>query len=262
MRRKKLFGVNINLGDYSSFVETIISQASSEGYSGYVCVANVHMLMEAYHSDRFTQILNRASLVTPDGIPLRWALRFLFGIKQDRVAGMDLLSDLLIAAERQKIPVGIYGGAQEMLDKARVYFEKKYPGLVLAKIYSPPFRPLTALEDEEIIQMFNESGARLIFVVLGCPKQEKWMASMQNRIHGITIGIGAALPVLAGVYKRAPIWMQKSGLEWFYRLGQEPRRLFKRYATTNSLFLYLLLREKFRIGKNIPEEMTDPEESL
>ncbi|HCL83776.1 MAG TPA: hypothetical protein DIC22_07370, partial [Chitinophagaceae bacterium] len=119
-----------------------------------------------------------------------------------------------------------------------------------------------ALEDEEIIQMFNESGARLIFVVLGCPKQEKWMASMQNRIHGITIGIGAALPVLAGVYKRAPIWMQKSGLEWLYRLGQEPRRLFKRYATTNSLFLYLLLREKFRIGKNLPEETTDPEESL
>ena len=112
-------------------------------------------------------------------------------------------------------------------------------------MYSPPFRALSLEEEDRIVYMLNESGARLVFVILGCPKQEKWMASMQTRIQAVMIGIGAALPVLAGIHKRAPRWMQKTGLEWFYRLVQEPRRLFKRYATTNTLFLYVLLKERF-----------------
>ncbi len=250
MRRKKLICVNINLGSYSSFVDNIITQDSSGQYSYYVCVANVHMLVEAYKSSRFEEIINGANLVTPDGMPLIWALRFLYGIKQERVAGMDLLPDLLDAPEKKGIPVAIIGGTQEMLDKAKGYFEKYYPDLIVANMYSPPFRSLSPDEQDSIIKMLNDSGARLIFVVLGCPKQEKWMASVKGKINAVMIGIGAALPVLVGMQKRAPLWMQKSGLEWLYRLGQEPRRLFKRYAATSFLFIYLVIKEKFSFKRN------------
>lgn len=249
MERKKLIGIDINLGTYSDFVGQIIDRASSTDHSGYICVANVHMLIEAYQSPAFADVVNGAYLATPDGMPLLWAFKLLHGIDQERIAGMDLLSDLLFAAEKNKIPVGFYGGKSEMLDKARVYLKTVYPELMIAHAISPPFRTLTAEEENEIVRNINESGARLIFVILGCPKQEKWMANMQNKIHAVMIGIGGALPVLAGVYKRAPEWMQQAGLEWLFRLGQEPKRLFKRYATTNSIFVYLLIREKFKRNK-------------
>ena len=249
MDRKRLIDIDIDMGSYSYFVDHIIDRASSSNHSGYICVANVHMLIEAYQSPAFAEIVNGAYLITPDGVPLKWAFKLLHGIAQERIAGMDLLSDLLYAAEKQNVPVAFYGGKSEMLEKARIYLEKTYPSLVIAHMYSPPFRALGTEEENEIIRNINASGARLVFVILGCPKQEKWMASMQNRIQAVMIGIGGALPVLVGVYKRAPGWMQSAGLEWLFRLGQEPKRLFKRYATTNSIFLYLLLREKFKRRK-------------
>ena len=251
MERKKLIGVDINLGTYSDFVDQIIDRACSANHSGYICVANVHMLIEAYQSPAFAEIINGAYLATPDGVPLRWAFKLLHGLDQERIAGMDLLSDLLSAAEKQKVPVAFYGGKSEMLEKAKLYLEKVHPNLHIAHIFSPPFRVLTVEEENEIVQNINDSGARLVFVILGCPKQEKWMASMQNRLQAVMIGIGGALPVLAGVYKRAPGWMQHAGLEWLFRLGQEPKRLFKRYARTNSMFIYLLMKEKLKHRKNV-----------
>lgn len=245
MDRKKLIGCDISLGSYSFFVESIIKQAATGKEFFYVCVANAHMMIEAHQSSAFKAIINNADLVTPDGIPLTWALKFLYGIKQERVAGMDLLPDLLIAAEKEKIPIAFYGGTEEMLNMAKEYFEKTYPNIIVATMYSPPFRPLTTDEEIKVIEMLNDSGARLIFVVLGCPKQEKWMASMQGKINAVLIGIGGALPVLVGIQKRAPVWMQKKGLEWFYRLSQEPGRLFMRYLVTNFLFIYLILKKKF-----------------
>lgn len=245
MNRKKLIGCEISLGSYSSFVDSIINQAASGKEFFYVCVANVHMMIEAHQSSSFETIVNNADLVTPDGIPLTWALKFLYGIKQERVAGMDLLPDLLMAAEKKEIPIAFYGGTEEMLDKAKAHFGETYPNINVASMYSPPFRPLAAEEETEIIKMLNDSGARIIFVVLGCPKQEKWMASMHGKLNAVLIGIGGALPVLVGMQKRAPVWMQKKGLEWFYRLSQEPGRLFMRYLVTNFLFIYLILKKKF-----------------
>jgi N-acetylglucosaminyldiphosphoundecaprenol N-acetyl-beta-D-mannosaminyltransferase len=245
MDRKRLIGCNISLGSYSSFVESIIKQAATGEEFFYICVANAHMMIEAHQSSSYEAIINNAGLVTPDGIPLTWALKFLYGIKQERVAGMDLLPDLLIAAEKKKIPIAFYGGTEEMLNITKEYFEKTYPNMIVANMYSPPFRPLTAEEEIKVIEMLNDSGARLIFVVLGCPKQEKWMASMEGKINAVLIGIGGALPVLVGIQKRAPVWMQKKGLEWFYRLSQEPGRLFMRYLVTNFLFIYLILKKKF-----------------
>jgi N-acetylglucosaminyldiphosphoundecaprenol N-acetyl-beta-D-mannosaminyltransferase len=245
MKTKDLLSIKVSLGAYDMFVDNLIRQALSSE-STYTCVANVHMVSEAYKSDSYADIMKKADMVTPDGKPLTWALKFLYNIRQERVAGMDLLPDLLSAAENHQIPVAFYGGTDEMLAKTKNHLKEKYPDIQLAKMYSPPFRSLTAQEENEVVLMLRESGARLIFVTLGCPKQEKWMASMKGKINAVMIGIGGALPVLIGMHKRAPKWMQKSGLEWLYRLGQEPSRLFRRYATSNTLFFYLLLKEKFR----------------
>jgi N-acetylglucosaminyldiphosphoundecaprenol N-acetyl-beta-D-mannosaminyltransferase len=200
------------------------------------------MLVEAHNAPDFARVVSRANIVAPDGQPLAWALKLMHGIRQERVAGMDLLPDLLQQAELNRVPVYFYGGNQDLLDKTRLYVERYFPSLQIAGLYSPPFRSLSAEEDASTIEKINSSGAQLVFVVLGCPKQEKWMAQMQGRINAVMIGIGGALPVLLGVQSRAPMWMQYAGLEWLFRMSQEPGRLFSRYAITNSVFLLLLLK--------------------
>ncbi len=251
MQSKKLLSININLGTYSSFINNLIDKAKTR-QSYYTCVANVHMVIEAYKKPFYADIVNRATLVTPDGLPLTWALNILYGIKQERVAGMDLLPDLLTAAEKQDLSVAFYGGTDALLEKTKKHVKIKYPGLTVSKLHSPPFRLLTPEEESAVVQMMNDSEASIIFVVLGCPKQEKWMASMEGKIHALMIGIGGALPVFAGLQKRAPVWMQQIGLEWLHRLKQEPRRLFRRYAYTNIFFIYLVLKEKFFSNTHYP----------
>lgn len=244
--KTRLFSIDITLGNYNSFVEAIISKAQ-DNCSAYVCVANVHMLVEAQRDDQFAAIVNNADIITPDGKPLTWALKLLKGISQERVAGMDLLPDLLSAASKKGIPIGFYGGTDEMLTATKEFIYKKYPGIIIASLISPPFRPLNTDEVNMHLNDLKHSGAKLIFAVLGCPKQEKWMASIYHHINAVFVGIGGALPVLIGLNKRAPNWMQSAGLEWLYRLGQEPRRLIKRYGTTNSIFIGLVFKEKIRL---------------
>jgi N-acetylglucosaminyldiphosphoundecaprenol N-acetyl-beta-D-mannosaminyltransferase len=253
METKKLVCIKFSLGSYKSFVDELILLAR-EKRSSYACVAGVHIMAESYKSAQYAAIINNADIVTPDGQPITWALRWLYGIRQKRVAGMDLLPDLLAAAETQNVSVAFYGGTEEMLSKTREHINTNYPGLRIAKMYSPPFRPLSPEEDLAITEMFNDSGADMIFVVLGCPKQEKWMDQKKNKIHSLMIGIGGALPVLVGMQKRAPSWMQHGGLEWLFRLGQEPKRLYKRYASSNSLFIYLILKEKFAFKRKRKHE--------
>jgi N-acetylglucosaminyldiphosphoundecaprenol N-acetyl-beta-D-mannosaminyltransferase len=239
--KKQLISISISTGSYLSFVDRLIQMSETSG-STYTCVANVHMLVEAHKDPAFASVVNNADLITPDGLPLTWGLKLLYGLKQDRVAGMDLLPDLLKRSEQKSIPVYFYGGTEEMLSKTKEYSEKHYPSLKIAGMYSPPFRALSVEEEQSIIKKINVSGAKFVFVALGCPKQEKWMASMKGLVNACMIGIGGALPVLVGMQKRAPLWMQKYGLEWLYRLLQEPKRLFKRYAVTNTLFLWLLFK--------------------
>lgn len=236
----------LNLGNYSSFINAIVSLACQK-QSSIVCVANVHMFIEARRDHDFLELIKNAEIVTPDGKPLTWALKSLYGIKQDRVAGMDLLPDLLRIMSEQHVSAYFYGGEPETLDKANIYLKNTYPDLNVAGFYSPPFRPLTHSEENKIIEEINKSLPCVVFVILGCPKQEKWMASMKGKINTVMIGIGGALPVMLGIQKRAPRWMQNSGLEWLFRLSQEPLRLFKRYWQTNNLFLWIFLREFFNI---------------
>jgi N-acetylglucosaminyldiphosphoundecaprenol N-acetyl-beta-D-mannosaminyltransferase len=240
--RENIIKLKVDTGNYQSFIDRIIALGRA-GDSHYVCVANVHMLIEGYLDNMFADAVNGADITAPDGMPLTWAMRMLYGVKQDRVAGMDLLPDLLDQCANSSIPVFFYGSTDTVLSNAKAILNSKYPDLKIAGMYSPPFRVLNSDEENEVVDMINNSDAKLVFVILGCPKQEKWMASMKGKINATMVGVGGALPVLLGMQQRAPKWMQKSGFEWLYRLKQEPKRLFKRYFVTNTLFSYLLLRE-------------------
>ncbi len=246
MNAQQTIGLEITLGSYLTLLQKVILMAKN-GYSSNVCIANVHMLVEAYQNKSFRTDINKAEMITADGKPLTWALRLLYGIRQERVAGMDLLPDLLAEAANNQLPVYFYGGTVALLEKTKEYLSLHYPDLIIAGMTSPPFRELSSDEEEQAIKDINSSGARMVFVILGCPKQEKWMAKMKQKINSVMIGIGGALPVLLGIQKRAPKWMQSSGLEWLFRLYQEPRRLFRRYAYTNTVFIFLLMKEFLRI---------------
>ncbi|GHV57507.1 hypothetical protein FACS1894182_06510 [Bacteroidia bacterium] len=245
MQKHPLISINLSIGPYPDFIREILDLTGAPGCSEYVCIANAHMLTEAHYKQDFQKIVNQSIITTPDGVPLTWGLQLLYGIRQERVAGMDLLPDLLQAASSRRQPVFFYGGTEEMLRKVRQHIEHCYPGIPDVGIYNPPFRPLSPQEEEFIINLIHAHRAKIVFVVLGCPKQERWMASMKGRIQAVMIGVGGALPVLLGMQKRAPKWMQHQGLEWLYRFLQEPVRLWKRYLVTNSQFILLILKAKF-----------------
>lgn len=242
MKEQRLIHFRINTGTYDDFVNHIIEKTTAR-QSTVVCVANVHMFVEAKRSKSYTNILDTADIITPDGKPLTWALKLLNGISQERVAGMDLFPSLLQASEATGQSVYFFGGSERMLEKLLAKVKSNFPSLHIAGHYSPPFRTLTAAEQCAIIETIKQAKPHLLFVALGCPKQEIWMHEMKEELNTVMVGVGGALPVYAGMQKRAPKWMQKGGLEWLYRLGQEPRRLFKRYAITNSLFLWMIFKE-------------------
>lgn len=240
--KKQILSIFITQGSFKSQMEKILQLASTKT-SSYVCVANVHMLVEAHNDKAFADVVNNADVATPDGMPIAKSFQYLYGIHQPRVAGMDILPYLLSKSQQAGLPVFFYGGTDDMLNKTRQYCREHYAQLNIAGMISPPFRSLTAAEQNEHINQINNSGACLVFVALGCPKQEKWMADMKGSINACMVGIGGALPVMIGLQKRAPQWLQTLSLEWLYRLVQEPRRLFKRYAVTNSAFIMLLTKE-------------------
>ena len=243
--KRRIISINVSMGSYKQFVTAIIERAKTRT-SSYVCVANVHMLSEAYESRHFRKVVNSAFLVTPDGMPIAKAFKSLYRVNQDRVDGMSLLPNLVKEAEAKELSVYFYGGTPEMLGKTTAYLQKKHTNLKIAGSYSPPFRPLTDNEMEDTAKRINDSGANIVFVVLGCPKQEIWMYNMKGKVNATMIGVGGALPVLIGDQKRAPKWMQEHSLEWLYRLNQEPKRLFKRYFKTNSQFLYLVAKAQIK----------------
>jgi N-acetylglucosaminyldiphosphoundecaprenol N-acetyl-beta-D-mannosaminyltransferase len=211
--------------------------------SRYVCVANVHMLMEAYDSPEFQNVVNAADLVTPDGMPLVWMLRHLGYLQQERVYGPDLTLKLIEAIVLQEICIGFYGGTAETLAKLMASFKERYPNLKIVYSFSPPFHQLTDEENETVIREVNASGAKILFVGLGCPKQERWMAAQKDKIQAVMIGVGAAFDIHARNKSQAPLWMQRSGLEWIFRLLQEPIRLWRRYLYHNPRFMVLALMQ-------------------
>ncbi len=239
IRSRKLqsvLGASIDALTWEDALDTVIS-AGAARESRYVCICNVHSVVTATRDPEFQHVINDADIATPDGAPVAWALRKFGFPDQQRINGPDLMWRYLEQAERLGQTVFFYGSTSTTLQKLRDVVCRCFPGLRIGGMHSPPFRALTADEDQVEVQMINQSGANVVFVGLGCPKQEKWMAAHRGRIHAVMIGVGAAFDYHSGVVRRAPLWWQRHGLEWLYRLGSEPRRLFKRYMVTNTLFI-------------------------
>jgi N-acetylglucosaminyldiphosphoundecaprenol N-acetyl-beta-D-mannosaminyltransferase len=215
-----------------------------------VAVATVNNVMEGHDDPDYLAVMRRADLITADGMPLVWALKLFGAPVARRVAGTELTLAILRRAAPNGIPVGFFGGTPEVLDRLRGWAEATFPGLDVAFIASPPFRPLSEEEEEQVVADIAASGARIVFVGLGCPKQELWMDRVHGRLPAVTVGVGAAFDFLSGSKRRAPRFMQRAGLEWAFRLGSEPRRLWRRYARHNPRFVALFIAQllHLRIG--------------
>jgi N-acetylglucosaminyldiphosphoundecaprenol N-acetyl-beta-D-mannosaminyltransferase len=203
------------------------------------------MIMEAYDHPDFQEIVNSADLVTPDGMPLVWCLRAKGEKAQERVYGPTLMLEVLRMAEKEGLLVGFLGSAAEILQELSIRMLCKYPGLKIAVSVPLPFREMGYDEDLALCEEIEKAGVQILFVALGCPKQERWIAAHRGRVPTVTIGVGAAFAFHAGVVKQAQPWMQKLGLEWLFRLTREPRRLWKRYLWNNPRFMVLVVRELF-----------------
>ncbi len=238
--------------DAISYIEVtkLVMEWARAAQSCYVCVANVHMTMETYDSLEFRHIVNGANLVVPDGMPLVWALHLLGVTGQQRVYGPDLTRRLCEAAAQEEIPVALYGGTPESLGGLSQFLTKEYPTLRIVCRIAPPFRSLTPEEDALFTLQIANSGARIVFVGVGCPKQERWMASHVGRLPAVMVGVGAAFDFQSGRVRQAPVWMQLMGLEWFHRLLMEPRRLWKRYLRHNPRFLFFLTLQLLGLGRH------------
>ncbi|OYW31581.1 MAG: hypothetical protein B7Z47_00685 [Chthoniobacter sp. 12-60-6] len=225
----------------------------------YIATANVDFTALAMYDEELRRILLDAHLVVCDGMPLVWASRWLGNALPERVAGSDLVPKLLALAEEKRWSVYFLGGQKEVAMKAMQMIQERHPRLKIAGVMSPPFKPLQEMDHATICADIRSADPDLLFVSFGCPKQEKWIATNYLRVGApVTMGVGATIDFLAGRMKRAPRWMQLSGLEWLYRLLQEPRRLFKRYATDFVVFGLMIGKQWWvtRGGKSAPPVAT------
>lgn len=240
----RILGVNIAVTNMQDTVELIVEHIE-ELKGQFICLSNVHTTIMSYQSEPYRIIQNAAFLALPDGSPLALVHR-LRGYKEaQQVPGPDLMPALWSATENSTISHYFYGSTQETIDALCKNLEKKYPHLNIVGMEAPPFRPLTAEEDEEAVRRINDSGADIVWVGLGAPKQEEWMYEHKDRIHALMLGVGAGFDFHAGTVKRAPNWMRNHYLEWLYRLIQDPRRLWKRYVETNGKFVLLAIKDAF-----------------
>ncbi len=238
MKKYQILQLGISGLSYKESLERIIEAAKSKA-SKYICFANVHMSIEAVDSDSFTKAVNEADLVCADGMPLVKAVKIAHKTEIDRVAGMDMMPSLLEAANKENLSVFFFGGTDDVLEKIVERASKEFKNLSIVGAFSPPFKKLSEEEKESHRELIRKSGAHLVFVALGCPKQELWMAENSEHLNAVLLGVGGAFPVYANIQKRAPQWMRNFSLEWLYRFMQDPKRLFKRYFYTNTKFLYL-----------------------
>lgn len=241
--KASLFGVAVSVTDYEQACAMIIDAGKARRPFAATALA-VHGLMEAVADPQLRMQVNSLDLVTPDGQPVRWALNRLCGARlQDRVYGPDLTDWVCAAAAREGIGVYLFGSTPETCEKMAAELERRYPGITIAGIQPDRFRDATPIEDQADVERMNASGAGIVLVGRGCPRQERWVAQHRGSIDGALLAVGAAFDYFAGNLRRPPRWMARTGLEWLYRLIQEPRRLFKRYLTTNLWFLCLFARE-------------------
>ena len=238
LRVDNILGVNIAVTSMESTIQTL-TEKRNEWKGQYICVSNVHTTVMAHENPEYMKIQNEAVMALPDGSPLSAYSREGGKVNAKRVTGPDLMKELLMRSGENGFTHFFYGSTEDTLNKLKEKIEANYPGARILGMISPPFRELTPEEDEEYIRQINEANPDFLWVGLGAPKQEIWMAKHKGRINSLMIGVGAAFDFESGEVKRAPKWIQNMKLEWFYRLMQDPKRLFKRYFVTNIKYLWL-----------------------
>jgi N-acetylglucosaminyldiphosphoundecaprenol N-acetyl-beta-D-mannosaminyltransferase len=245
--RVDVLGVGVSAIDMDAALDEIGAWVD-HGEHHYVCVTGVHGVMESQRDPELKRIHNDSGLTTPDGMPMVWAGRRAGATDMARVYGPDLMLALAERAAANGWRSFFYGGKEGVADLLVQRLQERYPAFVSVGTYSPPFRPLTAEEDEAIVQRINDSGAELVWVGLSTPKQERWMDAHVGRLDAAALlGVGAAFDIHAGTLAQAPGWMQRHGLEWLYRLYREPRRLWRRYAYNNPRFILGIARTPPRL---------------
>jgi N-acetylglucosaminyldiphosphoundecaprenol N-acetyl-beta-D-mannosaminyltransferase len=232
---RRILGMRVDATRYEAASHEILERGRS-GAGGMVCVATVHMVMESWDDPGMRRLVNAAEIVTPDGVPLVWGLRRLGIPGARRVYGPSLTDRICRDAAAEGVPVGFYGGTPQLLESLVSRLTDRHPGLRVALRVAPPFRAPTREEDQQVVAAIRESGVQVLFVGLGCPKQERWMAAHREVLPCAMVGVGAAFDFLAGAKRQAPRFVQTAGLEWLFRLACEPRRLWRRYLIHNPRF--------------------------
>mgnify|MGYP001065016233 FL=1 len=239
----EILKTNINVTNMSDTIK-YIGEHLDDLRGKYICVSNVHTTVMSYENEEYRKIQNSAAMALPDGAPLSSYSRRK-GYKQaQRVTGPDLMLELFAISKEKGYRHYFYGATEETLQSMKEVLERDYPGIEIAGMYAPPFRALTPQEDAQIVAKINESRPDFIWIGLGAPKQEEWMYQHMGQLQGVLIGVGAGFDYLAGYIKRAPRWMQRMSLEWLYRLLQDPKRLWRRYFTSNVKFICLTRMDK------------------
>ncbi len=245
--RVEILDVPLAVSDYEEVIDWMRAMIAAGG-RGYVTAAAVNLVMSAREDPRARAAVLGATLAVPDGQPLVWALRALGHARATRIYGPDLMARFCARAANDGTPIYLYGGrTPEALELLEARLRERFPGLRISGGFSPPFRPLSAGEERDVIAAIDASGAEVVWVGTGQPKQEQWMLAMRPRLRApLLVGVGAAFDFHAGLVSQAPAWMQRSGLEWVYRLSREPRRLWRRYARYNPLFVAGFARQYAR----------------
>lgn len=248
MKKYSIFGVNYSATDYEEASTLLVEQAKQR--NSYSCSAlAVHGLIEAYKDKDFMAAVQNIDLVVPDGQPIKWALNSFHGLNlKDRVYGPELTLHVLAKADKENLNVYLYGSKADTLIKLSDFIKSTFPNIRISGTHPDRFREATDLEDYDDITKINNSGAHIVLVGRGCPRQEKWVSSHKGKVNAVMMAVGAAFDFHAKNVKQAPKWMQKNGLEWLFRLIQEPGRLWKRYLTTNTLFILLFIKQKLKLS--------------
>lgn len=236
---RKILGMRVDFSSYDDAVERVL-RAAEKRQPFWLCPASVHTVIERHHNSMFREVMDSASLVTTDGVPLVWTLRILGIRRAQRVYGPTLTERVLECASNTEMSVGFYGSSQRVIETMAVRLKQRWPRLHIAYAHAPPYRRATPEEDLATVRNIQESGVRILFVGLGCPKQETWSYDHYRVLNIPILAVGAAFDFIAGVKPQAPKWMQSAGLEWLFRLLSEPRRLWRRYLLINPAFLFLL----------------------
>ncbi|MBU2892240.1 WecB/TagA/CpsF family glycosyltransferase [Colwellia sp. D2M02] len=262
LTKSNILSLSVNVINISQAVEHIITLAVKKS-AAYVCVSNVHMCMEAFDDISFQHIINNADLIVADGRPIYWAQKILGHKQAQQVRGQDLMTELCAYSADKKLNIGLYGGScDKVLTKVIHELKQQFPNIRITYYFSPPFPELAESNaakksginaelsrdtDQQlnatVIDNINNANVDILFVGIGCPKQERWMAENSVKTSCVMLGVGAAFDFIAREKKHAPKWMQQSGLEWFYRLLAEPKRLAGRYLKQNPRFVYHFLKQ-------------------